>query len=97
MINTLSDPCLITFGIPQGTILGPILFNFYINSLTKLDDNGKILSYADNIVIVFKGTSCQEVKRNAKLGIELVKRWLDMQKFSLNVKNLPILRLQKLM
>ena len=63
MCDTLSDPCTVKIGIPQGTVLGPSLFNLYIRSITDLDIKGVIISYADDTVVVFDGESWEQTKQ----------------------------------
>lgn len=40
-----------TFGVPQGTILGPVLFTVYINRMFTLETQENIISFADDTVI----------------------------------------------
>lgn len=84
--NTLSNPQKIQIGVPQGTILGPILFITYINSLLNIDIGGKILSYADDTAILFTGSDWDQVKEMVKSDFLLIKYWLDFLKLSLNIK-----------
>lgn len=83
--HTMSDPLKIKIGIPQGTVLGPILFVAYINSLTNIStQNGSVISYADDTAVVFSGETWDSVRNYATDGINKIKHWLDSFKLSLN-------------
>ena len=82
----VSDAQTITMGIPQGTVLGPILFLIYINPLLKeIDIRGSLLAYADDTVMVFSGDTWEGVKCLAESGLERVKNWFDYYRLSLNL------------
>lgn len=83
--GVFSDPAGIKIGIPQGTVIGPILFIIYINSLTNLImSNGSLISYADDTVAVFSGASWEDAKEAAERGMARIKDWLDSFRLSLN-------------
>lgn len=84
--ETISSPSRIEMGVPQGTVLGPILFIIYLNSLTNLDINGTIISFADDTVLLFHGVSWNQTKSLAIDGVNKVHNWLSTFKLSLNVK-----------
>lgn len=65
--------------------MGPILFNIYFSTLCSLQINGKIISYADDTAIVFKGTTWNDLKSYVISGFKLVKICLDTFKLSLNI------------
>ena len=49
--NIVSSYRNITYGVPQGSVLGPLLFLIYVNNLSNIIKNSKISMYADDTVI----------------------------------------------
>lgn len=47
--------------IPQGSVVGPVLFSLYINNFPNILTCSKAVSYADDIVILFTGKTLSEV------------------------------------
>jgi hypothetical protein len=53
-MNSLSSMMLtIKSGIPQGSLIGLILFNFYVNDLSRLSLHGALQMYADDTVLTY--------------------------------------------
>ena len=82
--SVLSEEASITFGIPQGTVIGPILFLLYINDMLKLNIPGQIISYADDTALVFSDSTWEGVKKKAEVGLHEVAKWLKQNKLTLN-------------
>ncbi|CAG9098310.1 unnamed protein product [Plutella xylostella] len=65
-----SDEEGISYGVPQGSILGPTLFQLYINQLCNLQlSNSEIFTYADDTAIVIHGTDWSELKESAEISL----------------------------
>ena len=81
----ISNESDISFGVPQGSIIGPTLFLVYINDLCNLQlDNAKILTFADDTAIFFGGTSWEQVFESAQKGFDKVSQWLHRNVLTLN-------------
>ena len=50
--NITSNGMDISYGVPQGSILGPLLFTLYINDLPSVTNTCKLIIYADGTSIV---------------------------------------------
>ena len=68
--DTESDPLLVTCAVPQGSILGPLLFFCYINDIElSIISECKLLLYADDSSILYSNKDSQVI--SDKLGLEL--------------------------
>ena len=75
----------LTHGIPQGSILGPLLFNLYINDLPKIVTS-KILLYADDSVIFDSSNDEPALYKQLQADLNLINYWCDQHKLTINVK-----------
>jgi hypothetical protein len=75
--NEKSEKLQLHFGIPQGSVLGPILFILYINSLTKNFPNLQITMYADDIALLFQDKSMENLEINCYLQLTQLYQYLN--------------------
>ena len=83
--DILSDNSRIDIGVPQGSILGPILFLIYINDLPNFNKEVFTLMFADDSSLFLSGPNLDELMLKVKKAIIEVKAWIDTNKLSLNL------------
>ena len=79
--GTSSSWLEITCGVPQGSILGPLLFLIYINDMPLVCKTVKVLLFADDTNIEAIGCCYADVSEDLKN----LNRWLDQNKLVLNM------------
>lgn len=79
-----TDGFVISCGVPQGTILGPLLFTFYINGLLKQTFDGTIISFADDAAVFYREDTWEGLKARAERDFSKIKMWLDYNLLTLN-------------
>ena len=81
--NTYSLQQTLTCGVPQGSILGPLLFSIYINDLPKASKFETRL-YADDTALMLSEVKINELNENVNRELVKVEHWLNANKLSLN-------------
>ncbi|KAF2347502.1 Reverse transcriptase domain [Trinorchestia longiramus] len=84
--NTISSPIQNDFGVPQGSILGPLLFSIFINDFPSMPSNTRISMYADDVQIAMTSAPAKlsQTKTNAEILLKHVKSWYDQNGLKLN-------------
>ena len=67
--NERSEIQTIKYGVPQGSILGPLLFLIYINDLSRSIKNSKIHHFADDANLLYASSSLKDI--NKKINFDL--------------------------
>ena len=79
-----SNKQIITTGVPQGSIMGPLLFLIYINDLPLISQIFNMMMYADDTTLYCNLSDTSEVLINSE--INRICEWLSANKLSLNTK-----------
>jgi hypothetical protein len=83
--NIASDWLRVRHGVPQGSILGPLLFLLYINDLPKrINKLSAPTIFADDTSILFSDSNINDFNEHIHLTFENLNRWFRMNKLSLN-------------
>lgn len=82
--NTESSKCPVTFGIPQGSILGPLLFITYINNIHELKLHGHLSLYADDTCLFYFGPSIHDIMAKAQEDLDTLCSWFQYNLLTIN-------------
>ena len=83
--NTPSDMKKITCGVPQGSILGPLLFLLYINDIASVSNILSSILFADDTTLFCSSKNLQELTAIVNNELGNIMQWLNANKLSLNI------------
>ena len=76
----------VTCGVPQGSILGPLLFLIYINDMRNAVKFSIVHHFADDTNLLYSNKNQKLLRKNVNIDLELLFQWLCANRLSLNVK-----------
>ena len=83
IINGTSEPCIVKCGVPQGSILGPLLFLCYVNDMPN-SVNITLFQYADDSAILASGKTISDIISALNHNLNECYNWLVDNKLSMH-------------
>ena len=80
-----SETLPVIYGVPQGSVLGPLLFLLYINDICKTTDIGKFILFADDTNLFVTGVTKKEAFHKGNQVLELINNYMFINKLHINL------------
>ena len=83
--GTLSEnTCDINCGVPQGSILGPLLYLIYVNDCAKSLNHSNAILYADDTTLIISAKTYADLYKFMNADLNNLHKWLCLNKLTLN-------------
>ena len=88
-VSSTREP--INCGVPQGSVLGPLLFIIYVNDIVSILENSSHFLYADDLAIVVSGKSVDILVTLLQDDLNRIQLWCDNNMLTVNTKKTQVL------
>lgn len=82
-------------GVPQGSVLGPLLFIIYINDIHRCTLKGKLTLFADDTSMLYISDNLEMLFKEMQKDLVILAEWLRVNKLSLNTEKTKYMILNK--
>ena len=82
----MSNLEIITCGVPQGSVCGPLLYLLYINDITKSLKNCKVSLYADDTVLYYSSHNLNQAITIVQEDLVKLSQWCNKNRLTINCK-----------
>ena len=90
-VNDITSSCLdIKCGVPQGSILGPLLFLLYINDIVDVLECTKCYLYADDTVLYMSDPNEAVAHAGLQHDLHAFRAWCDINRLTINTKKTKV-------
>ena len=83
--STFSTCSNVNTGVPQGSVLGPLLFLIYVNDINNVVPNDSLILFADDTNAFVHDKNCTNLVHKAQSVLSCLKTWFDANKLTLHL------------
>ena len=89
--NKQSETLFNEYGVPQGSVQGPLLFLIYINDLHSATNYSEVHHFPDDTNLLYSSKSLKDINRTINFELKNIVYWLRANKISLNTEKTEII------